>query len=61
MKTIKKTIKRCAALALASIMAIGAAGCQKKEEGGIVELTYYAANTPQQDDAKVLAKVVDYH
>lgn len=60
MKTIKKTIKRCAALALASIMAIGAAGCQKKEEGGIVELTYYAANTPQQDDAKVLAKVNEY-
>ncbi len=60
MKTINKTIKRCAALVLASIMAIGASGCQTKEDEGIVELTYYAANNIQQDDAKVMEKVNEY-
>lgn len=60
MKTINKTIKRTTALALAAIMAVGVSGCQSKNDSGIVELTYYADNPPQQDDAKVMEKVNEY-
>lgn len=55
-----KTIKKFTALTLAAFIALGAVGCQKKEESGIVELKYYAANTPQQEDEKVIAKVNEY-
>lgn len=59
-ETMKQTVRKSAAFALAAVMAAGASGCVSKKESGMYEIKYYAYSTPFKDDAMVLEKINEY-